>query len=132
MRRGKTPGLAAGLACAMPAIDNLAKTDGVVGAIGEVYVDGKRVRSRARPATATTPTPRAGRGSCRSRSRTCAAGRSPRPPAACPGSAPPLSPRPNGRIQLAVAATLKADNEHAMAVGDATTKAAEAVLCPGR
>lgn len=38
----------------------------------------------------------------------------------------------DGRIQFAVAATLKIDNEKAMAVGDATTKAAEAVLCPGR
>ncbi|MFB4269999.1 serine hydrolase domain-containing protein [Nonomuraea sp. GTA35] len=38
----------------------------------------------------------------------------------------------DGRIQFAIAATLKIDNEKAMAVGDATTKAAEAVLCPGR
>ena len=38
----------------------------------------------------------------------------------------------DGRIQFAVAATLKIDNEKAMAVGDAITKAAEAVLCPGR
>jgi D-alanyl-D-alanine carboxypeptidase len=38
----------------------------------------------------------------------------------------------DGRIQFAVAVTLKIDNEKAMAVGDATTKAAEAVLCPGR
>ncbi|MEU8135578.1 serine hydrolase domain-containing protein [Streptodolium elevatio] len=36
----------------------------------------------------------------------------------------------DGRIQFAVAATLKIDNEQAMAVGDAITKAAEAVLCP--
>ncbi|MFC4114055.1 serine hydrolase domain-containing protein [Nonomuraea zeae] len=38
----------------------------------------------------------------------------------------------DGRIQFAVAATLKIDNEKAMAVGDATIKAAEAVLCPGQ
>ncbi|MBT2226328.1 serine hydrolase [Nonomuraea sp. NEAU-A123] len=38
----------------------------------------------------------------------------------------------DGRIQFAVAATLKIDNERAMAVGDAITKAAEAVLCPGQ
>jgi D-alanyl-D-alanine carboxypeptidase len=38
----------------------------------------------------------------------------------------------DGRIQFAVAVTLKIDNEKAMAVGDATTKAAEAVLCPGQ
>ncbi|MFC5834394.1 serine hydrolase domain-containing protein [Nonomuraea insulae] len=38
----------------------------------------------------------------------------------------------DGRLQFAVAATLKIDNEKAMAVGDAINKAAEAVLCPGR
>jgi D-alanyl-D-alanine carboxypeptidase len=38
----------------------------------------------------------------------------------------------DGRIQLAVAATLKIDNEQAMAVGDAVKRAAQAVLCPGR
>jgi D-alanyl-D-alanine carboxypeptidase len=38
----------------------------------------------------------------------------------------------DGRTQFAAAATLKIDNEKAMAVGDAMTKAAEAVLCPGR
>jgi D-alanyl-D-alanine carboxypeptidase len=36
----------------------------------------------------------------------------------------------DGRTQLAVAVTLKIDNEQATAVGDAITKAAEAVLCP--
>ncbi|WP_187414851.1 serine hydrolase domain-containing protein [Nonomuraea sp. PA05] len=36
----------------------------------------------------------------------------------------------DGRIQLAMAVTLKIDNEKAMAVGDAAVKAAEAVLCP--
>ncbi|MDR8412458.1 beta-lactamase family protein [Nonomuraea sp. 3-1Str] len=38
----------------------------------------------------------------------------------------------DGRIQFAVAATLKIDNEQAMAVGDAVTQAAKAVLCPGQ
>ncbi|MFI7134736.1 serine hydrolase domain-containing protein [Nonomuraea sp. NPDC050153] len=38
----------------------------------------------------------------------------------------------DGRTQFAVAATLKIDNEKAMAVGDAINKAAEAVLCPGQ
>jgi D-alanyl-D-alanine carboxypeptidase len=38
----------------------------------------------------------------------------------------------DGRLQFAVATTLKIDNEQAMAVGDAITKAAEDVLCPGR
>ncbi|MGV9374198.1 serine hydrolase domain-containing protein [Nonomuraea sp. NPDC003707] len=38
----------------------------------------------------------------------------------------------DGRIQFAVAATLKIDNEKAMAVGDAIKEAAEAVLCPGQ
>jgi D-alanyl-D-alanine carboxypeptidase len=37
----------------------------------------------------------------------------------------------DGRIQFAVAATLKIDNEQARAVGDAINKAAEDVLCPG-
>lgn len=36
----------------------------------------------------------------------------------------------DGRVQFAVAATLKIDNEQSMAVGEAITKAAEAVLCP--
>ncbi|NUS03769.1 MAG: hypothetical protein HOV97_14535, partial [Nonomuraea sp.] len=36
----------------------------------------------------------------------------------------------DGRTQFAMAATLKIDNEKAMAVGDAMKKAAEAVLCP--
>ncbi|MEV6038570.1 serine hydrolase domain-containing protein [Nonomuraea sp. NPDC052116] len=38
----------------------------------------------------------------------------------------------DGRLQFAVAATLKIDNEQAMAVGDAINKAAEAVLCPSQ
>ncbi|MEV0831217.1 serine hydrolase domain-containing protein [Nonomuraea rubra] len=38
----------------------------------------------------------------------------------------------DGRTQLALAATLKVDNEKAMAVGDAMKKAAVAVLCPGQ
>ncbi|GAA2213829.1 serine hydrolase domain-containing protein [Nonomuraea monospora] len=38
----------------------------------------------------------------------------------------------DGRTQLAIAATLKIDNEKAMAVGDAMKQAAETVLCPGR
>ncbi|MFD1543959.1 serine hydrolase domain-containing protein [Nonomuraea guangzhouensis] len=38
----------------------------------------------------------------------------------------------DGRVQFAVAATLKIDNEQAMAVGDAINAAAEAVLCPGQ
>jgi D-alanyl-D-alanine carboxypeptidase len=38
----------------------------------------------------------------------------------------------DGRLQFAVAVTLKIDNEQAMAVGDAINKAAEAVLCPGQ
>ncbi len=63
VRRGRTAGLAVGVACAVPALSvqgpaaaadqvklgdvqqamaNLARTDGVVGAIGQVYVDGKR------------------------------------------------------------------------------------------
>ncbi|WP_049562611.1 serine hydrolase domain-containing protein [Nonomuraea sp. SBT364] len=37
----------------------------------------------------------------------------------------------DGRIQFAVAATLKVDNEKATAVGEAVNRAAEAVLCPG-
>lgn len=36
----------------------------------------------------------------------------------------------DGRRQFAVAATLEIDNEQAMAVGDAITRAAEDVLCP--
>ncbi len=38
----------------------------------------------------------------------------------------------DGRVQFAVAVTLKIDNEQAMAVGDAINKAAEAVLCPNQ
>ncbi|MEV6158522.1 serine hydrolase domain-containing protein [Nonomuraea sp. NPDC052129] len=38
----------------------------------------------------------------------------------------------DGRTQFAVAVTLKIDNEQAMAVGDAVTQAAKAVLCPGQ
>jgi D-alanyl-D-alanine carboxypeptidase len=38
----------------------------------------------------------------------------------------------DGRMQFAVATTLKIDNEKAMAVGEAVTKAAEAVLCPAQ
>ncbi|MEV0618166.1 serine hydrolase domain-containing protein [Nonomuraea sp. NPDC050404] len=38
----------------------------------------------------------------------------------------------DGRVQFAVATTLKIDNMKADAVGDAVRKAAEAVLCPGR
>lgn len=38
----------------------------------------------------------------------------------------------DGRTQFAMAATLKVDNEKAIAVGDAMKKAAEDVLCPGQ
>ncbi|WP_433221371.1 serine hydrolase domain-containing protein [Microtetraspora malaysiensis] len=38
----------------------------------------------------------------------------------------------DGRLQFAVATTVKVANEQAMAVGDAMNKAAEAVLCPSR
>lgn len=38
----------------------------------------------------------------------------------------------DGRLQFAVATTLKIQDEQAMAVGEAIDKAAEAVLCPGQ